>query len=57
MKELVVEANELGMKDAANIFDRQLEEIERVTKGVRGDLAELSKEKEKIGDTKRRNRK
>jgi hypothetical protein len=48
LKELVAEANELGMKDAADIFNGQLEEIERVIKGVRGDLSELSKNKEKM---------
>lgn len=48
LKELVAEANELGMTDAAEIFNGQLEEIERVLNGVRGDLSELSKEKEKM---------
>lgn len=48
LKELVAEAHELGMKDAADMFNKQLEEIERVMKGIRGDLSELSKEKEKM---------
>lgn len=48
LKELVAEANELGMTDAAEMFSGQLEEIERVLNGVRGDLSELSKEKEKM---------
>jgi uncharacterized coiled-coil DUF342 family protein len=47
LKELVAEANELGMKDAADMFNGQLEEIERVIKELKGDLSELSKEKEK----------
>lgn len=48
LKKLVAEANELGMTDAAEMFSGQLEEIERVINGVRGDLSELSKEKEKM---------
>lgn len=48
LKELVAEANELGMTDAAKMFNGELEEIERVLNGVRGDLSELSKEKEKM---------
>lgn len=48
LKDLVAEANELGMTDAADMFSSQLEEVERVIKGVRGDLSELSKEKERM---------
>lgn len=43
LKELVAEANELGMKDAADMFNGQLEESEHVIKGIRGNLSELSK--------------
>ena len=48
LKDLVAEANELGMIDAADMFNKQLEKVERVIRGVRGDLSELSKEKEKM---------
>lgn len=48
LKELVAEANELGMTGAADMFNRQLEEVEHIIKSIRGDLSELSKEKEKM---------